>query len=43
MGKGACIKKMVAVINYNANSITKKKKTNRGRWGRRLRIRNFQR
>ena len=33
MGKGACIKRMVAVRNYNTNTIMEKK-TNRGERGR---------
>ena len=42
MGKGAYIKRMVAVINYNANSIMEKKQIGEDGGGR-LRIWNFQR
>ena len=40
MGKGACIKRMVAVRNYSTNTIMKK--TNRGGRTVGLRIMNFQ-
>ena len=41
MVKGTCIKKMVAVRNYGANTIMEKKKKQRGKGGA-LRIWNFQ-
>ena len=33
MGKGVCIKRMVTVINYNANSVMEKKKKGGGGGG----------
>ena len=40
MGKGACIKRMVAVGNYSTNTIMEK--TNRGgRWGERVKDMEF--
>ena len=32
MGKGVCVKKMVAVRNYSANTIMEKKQIERGGW-----------
>ena len=40
MGKGACIKRVVAVRNYSANTTMEKNKQGEG--GKGLRIKNFQ-
>ena len=42
MGKGACIKRILAVINCSTNTVMKKKKQTEGEGAGGLRIWNFQ-
>ena len=42
MVKGACIKRILAVINYSTNTVMKKKKQTEGEGAGGLRIWNFQ-
>ena len=41
MGKGACIKRILAVINYSTNTVMKKKKQAEGEGGWRVKNMEF--